>query len=92
MLFLVTMGLVYTLLHFCFNITSLFEKFHNEINALKQIFELNGYPIQFIGWYIKQFLQKLHVTKATQDTVNKKQLFIVVPFLVVQSFLVRKRL
>ena len=89
MLFLVTMGLVYTLRHFCFNITSLFEKFHNEINALKQIFKLNGYPIQCIDRCIKQFL---HVTKATQDIVNKKQLFIVVPFLVAQSFLVRKRL
>ena len=30
-------GLVYTLLHRCFNITSSYEKFHNEINALKQI-------------------------------------------------------
>ena len=88
MLFLVTMGLVYTLLHFCFNITSLFEKFNNEINALKQIFKINGYPIQFIDRCIKQFF---HVTKATQDIVNKK-LFIVVPFLVAQSFLVRKRL
>ena len=28
-------GLVYTLLHRCFNITSSYEKFHNEINALK---------------------------------------------------------
>ena len=92
MLFLVTMGLVYTFGDFCFNITSLFEKFHNEINALKQIFKLKDYPIQFIDRYIKQFLQKLHVTKATQDTINKKQLFIVAPFPVAQSFLVRKRL
>ena len=29
-------GLVYTLLHRCFNITSSYEKFHNKINALKQ--------------------------------------------------------
>ena len=37
-------GLVYTLLHRCFNITSSYEKFHNEINVLKQILQLNGYP------------------------------------------------
>ena len=49
--------LVYTLLHRCFNITSSYEKFHNEINPLKQIFKLNGYPIQFIDRYIKKFLQ-----------------------------------
>ena len=41
-------GLVYTLLHRYFIITSSDEKFQNEINALKQIFKLNGYPIQFI--------------------------------------------
>ena len=73
-----------------FNITSSYEKFHNEVNALKQIFKLNGYPIQFIDRCIKQFLQKLYVTKAIQDTVNKKQLLIVLPFLGAQSFLIRK--
>ena len=52
-------GLVYTLLHHCFNITSSYEKFHNEINALKQILKLNGYPTQLIDRCIKQFLQKL---------------------------------
>ena len=35
---------------------------------------------------------KLYVTKAIQDTVNKKHLLIVLPFLGTQSFLVRKRL
>ena len=54
------------------------------MNALKQIFKLNEYPIQFIDRCIKQFLRTLYVTKATQDTVNKKQLLTVFPFLVVQ--------
>ena len=85
-------GLVYTLLHRCFNIISTYEKFNNEIYALKQIFKLNGYPIQFADRCTKQFLQKLYVTKAIQDTVNEKQLLIVLPFLGAQSFLVRKRL
>ena len=64
-------GLVFTLLHRCFNITSSYEKFHNEIKALKQILKLNRNPTQFIDRCIKQFLQKLYVTKAIQDTVNK---------------------
>ena len=84
-------GLVYTLLHRCFNITSSYEKFDNEINALKQILKLYGYHTQFIDRCIKQFLQKLYVTKAIQDTVNKKQLLMVLPFLGAQSFLVRRR-
>ena len=37
-------GLVYTFLHRCCNITSSNEKFHNEINALKQILKL---PISY---------------------------------------------
>ena len=41
---------------------------------------------------MKQFFQKLYLTKAIQDTVNKKQLLIVLLFLGAQSFLVRKRL
>ena len=73
-------GLVYTLLHRRFNTTSSYEKFHNVINELKQILKLNGYPIQFINRYMKQFLKKLHVTKAIQDAINNKQLLIVFPF------------
>ena len=38
-------GLVYTLLCCWFNITSSYEKFHDEINAVKRILKLNGYPI-----------------------------------------------
>ena len=41
-------SLVYNLLHRGFNITSPYEKFHNEINVLKQFFQFNGYHIQFI--------------------------------------------
>ena len=62
------------------------------MNALNQIFKLKGYPIQFIYRHIKQFLQKLHVTKAFEDTVNKKQLLLVLPFLGSQFLFVRKRL
>ena len=54
--------------------------------------KLKGHPTQFVDRCIKQFLQKLCVTKAIQDTVNKKQLLIGLPFLSAHSFLVRKPL
>ena len=38
----------------------------------------------------KRFLQKFYETKAIQDTVNKKQLLVALPFLGAQLFLVRK--
>ena len=40
----------------------------------------------------KAVFQKLYVTKAIPDTVNKKQLLILLPFLGAQSFLIRKLL
>ena len=42
------LGLVHTSLHRCFNITYSYEELHNAIIVLKQIFKLNGYPIQFM--------------------------------------------
>ena len=41
---------------------------------LKQIVNFNGYRIELVDRCIKQFLQKLYVTKVIQDPVNKKQL------------------
>ena len=49
-----------------------YENFHNKINVIKQFFKLNGYPIRFIGRCIKVTWCKLDVTKAIQDTINKK--------------------
>ena len=69
-----------------FIITLIYEKFHNKIMKFinKFLKLINGYPVQFS--------QKLYVTKAIQDTVNKKQLLIVLLFLGAQSFLVTKGL
>ena len=85
-------GLVYNLLHRCFHITSSYEKFHNEINAVKQIFKLNGYLIQFIDRCIKKFLQKLYRLWLFKMLPIKNIYSQFLPFLVAQSFLVRKRL
>ena len=39
---------------------------------------------------MKQFLQKHYLTKVVKDTVKKKQLFVVLPFLGFEYFLVSK--
>ena len=70
------LDLVYSLLNRCFNITFSYQKIYNEINALKQIFKHNGYPILFLDRCMKQFLKKSYVPKAIQDAVNKRQLLI----------------
>ena len=65
-------GLVYTLLHCSFSICSLYEKYHEEIVLLKDIFKKNEYPQLFIDKCIKKYLSKLFVPKRIVHTVHKK--------------------
>ena len=51
------LGLVYFLLCHCFIIVFSYQKFHNNIDALKQILKLSRYPIQFVDRCIKWLLQ-----------------------------------
>ena len=85
-------GLVYTLLHRSFSICSSYEKFHEEIVLLKDIFKKNEYPHFFIDKCIKKYLSKLFVPKRIVHTVHKKQVLLVLPFLGPLSFEIRSRL
>ena len=72
---------------------SLQVRFNSLLNAnsLKQVFKLRGCPFQFIYRRIKQFLQKLYITKATQNSFNKNKLLNVLTFLGDLPFSVMKR-
>ena len=82
-------GLVYTLLHCSFSICSLYEKYHEEIVLLKDIFKKNEYPQFFIDKCIKKYLSKLFVPKRIVYTVHKKQVLLVLLFLGPLSFEIR---
>ena len=73
-------GLVHTLLHRSFSICSSYEKFHEEIVLLKDIFKKNEYPQFFIDKCIKKYLGKLFVPKRIIHSVNKKQVLLVLLF------------
>ena len=45
-------NLLFTLLHRTFKLCSNFERFHQEIDKLKTIFENNGYPKSFVDFCI----------------------------------------
>ena len=85
-------GLVHTLLHRSFSICSSYEKFHEEIVLLKEVFKKNEYPQFFIDKCIKKYLNKLFVPKRIIHTVDKKQVLLVLPFLGPLSFEIRSRL
>ena len=85
-------GLVHTLLHRSFSICSSYEKFHEEIVLLKEVFKKNEYPQFFIDKCIKKYLNKLFVPKRIIHTVDKKQVMLVLPFLGPLSFEIRSHL
>ena len=74
-------GLVSTLLHRAFMISSSYVSFHNEIENLKKIFSKNGYRDRFVDKCIFRFLNKLYEKKQPVQTVPKKEVTIMLPFL-----------
>ena len=74
-------GMIYTLAYRCFSICSDWNKFHNELKFLKEVFQKNGYPTSFIDNCFKRFLDNLYIVRNKLTTVEKKPLILVLPFL-----------
>ena len=74
-------GMVYTLVYRCFKICSDWTKFHEELSFLKQVFLKNGYPLSFIDNCFKTFVDKLFIKRPQSATVEKKTLFLSLPYL-----------
>ena len=73
--------MVYTLVYRCFKIFSDWTKFHEELSFLKQVFLKNGYPLSFIDNCFKAFVDKLFIKRPQLATVEKKTLFLSLPYL-----------
>ena len=67
--------MVYTLVYRCFKICSDWTKFHEEL------FLTNGYPLSFIDNCFKTFVAKLFIKRPQLATVEKKTLFLSLPYL-----------
>ena len=64
-------GLVNILMFRCFKICSSYEKLHNEIVYLKEIFKRNRYPNDFVDLCIKKFFYKHYITKKNIKRLRK---------------------
>ena len=62
-------------------ISSSYVSFHDEIENLKKIFSKNGYRDRFVDKCIFRFLNKLYEKKQPVQTVPKKEVTIMLPFL-----------
>ena len=65
-------GLLDDMLFRCLSICSFYEKFHEAVVKLKEIFKRNSYPEKVIDTCIKKFLNKLHVPKIVDLTAAKE--------------------
>ena len=72
-------NLLFTLLHMAFKLCSKFERFHQEIDKLKTVFENNGYPKNFVDFCIKKYLDKFFIKKEVVLKASKKELLCVCP-------------
>ena len=84
-------GLIKSLLFWCFSLWSDFIKFHHEIDKLKGILYKNSYPCDLVDKCIK-FLDKILAPKPVVSTVPKKNLVIGLQYLGKLSLQIRTRI
>ena len=66
--------------------------FHQQLILLREIFQKNGYPENFIDRCFKLFLNRIHILKEKVPTVEKKPLQLVLPYLGTISPQIRAKL
>ena len=72
-------GMISTLVNRCFQICSSWSIFHQQLILLREIFQKNGYPENFIDRCFKLFLNRIHIVKKNLPTFEKKPLRLVLP-------------
>ena len=85
-------GRIFILLFRTFSIVSEFSRFHTEVSHLKDILKKNAFHIKLVDNYIKTFLNKKLLHTSVALTVEKKELFITLPYLGNLSLIIRTRL
>ena len=88
-------NIIMGLIHRCFKLCSSMKNFHLEIVNLKEIFKKNGYPSSLIDTCIKRYLNKLYRPKpkpTDQPIEQKKDVYLVLPFLGVISTRLKRKL
>ena len=89
-------GLINCLIYRIYKLCSNWSIIHDEISKIKNILVKNKYPLNFINFCIKSFLDKCCATKSherekTEDS-TKEEFIIVLPFLGNQSNIIKKKL
>ena len=85
-------AMICTIVNRCFQICSSWSMFHQQLILLREIFQKNGYPENFIDRCFKLFLNRIYILKENVPAVEKKPLRLVLPYLQTISLQTRTEL
>ncbi len=86
-------GLVFTLLHRCFVLSSSLVTVHSEFEKLKAVLKRNGYLVTFSDKCVKKFFDNVFTPRLVADSVPKEKRFVFcLPYLGSYSLQLRSRL
>ena len=68
------------LLHRIFHLCSSYENFHTQLEAVRELFNLNGFPTHMFDQLVRHFLNNLFEPKPPLLTVPKKIVYFCLPF------------
>ena len=76
----------------CFLIYSDWIHLHTELTFLKEIFQKNDFPENFVEKYLNNFLNNINLVKEMLETVTKKRSLLVLPYLEIISLQTKTKL
>ena len=85
-------SLVSCLLHRIFNLCSTYENFHAQLEVVRKLFNLNGFPSHMFDHLVRRFLDNMFDPKPTLYTVPKKIVYFCLPFTGSHSLQIRNQI
>ena len=85
-------SLVSCLLHRIFNLCSTYENFHAQLEVVRKLFNLNGFPSHMFDHLVRRFLDNMFEPKPTLYTVPKKIIYFCLPFTGSHSLQIRNQI
>ena len=85
-------SLVSCLLHRIFNLCSTYENFHAQLEVVRKLFNLNGFPFHMFDHLVRRFLDNMFDPKPTLYTVPKKIVYFCLPFTGSHSLQIRNQI
>ena len=85
-------SLVSCLLHRIFNLCSTYENFYAQLEVVRKLFNLNGFPSHMFDHLVRRFLDNMFDPKPTLYTVPKKIVYFCLPFTGSHSLQIRNQI